>query len=75
MQPEKPRVVQRIPIRPLVKRLLIGAAILAGLLVIGYFVLIGTSLGHRLANAAFTGRLSLSRVLANAFTSLLDLVS
>jgi membrane-associated phospholipid phosphatase len=59
----------------LTRRLLIGAGVLAGLLVIGYFVLIGTPIGHRLDNAGFTGRLSLSRGLANAFTNLLEIVS
>jgi membrane-associated phospholipid phosphatase len=76
--PTVPETETEIEIDPRIKltrRLLIGAAIFAGLLVIGYLVLIGTSYGHRLDNAAFTGRLSLSRGLANAFRNLLEIVN
>ena len=55
--------------------LLLGALVCAVLLIVGYFVLVGTSWGHQLDDDAYFGRKALSRKVIKLDADMLDLVS
>jgi hypothetical protein len=57
------------------KRLLLGALICAFLLIVGYFVLVSTSWGHKLDNDAYLGRKALNWKVARLDSHILDLVT
>jgi hypothetical protein len=56
-------------------RLLLGALVCAGLLILGYFVLVATSWGHQFDDDAFFGRKALSRKIIYLDSHVLALVS
>ena len=68
---------EKNPIRDGVeRRLWVGAVICALSLVLGYFVLVKTSRGHRIDNAAYSGRDAvLSQEVSQFHGDLLDLVN
>jgi len=61
--------------RTIHRGLLLGALVCAVLLIVGYFVLVGTSWGHQLDDDAYFGRKALSRKVMKLDADMLDLVS
>jgi hypothetical protein len=61
--------------RTVQRGLLLGALVCAALLIIGYFVLVSTSWGHRLDDDAYFGRKALSRKVIRLDSDMLDLVN
>ena len=61
--------------RTIQRRLLLGAAVCAVLLMAGYFVLVSTSWGHQLDDDAYFGRQALSRKVIQLDSGMLYLVT
>jgi hypothetical protein len=61
--------------RTIQRRLLLGAAVCAVLLMAGYFVLVSTSWGHQLDDDAYFGRKALSRKVIQLDSGMLYLVT
>jgi hypothetical protein len=57
------------------RRLLLGALVCAVLLIVCYFVLVSTSLGHQLDDDAYFGHETLSRKVIRLDSDMLDLVT
>src|ERR1700761_3298584 len=60
---------------PVQRRLLLGAALSAILLIVGYVTVVSTSWGHQLDDDAYFGRKALSRKVVNLNARLLDHVT
>jgi PAP2 superfamily len=57
------------------RHLLLGALLCAGLLIVGYLVIVSTAWGHQLDDDAYFGREALNRKVTNLDSDLLDHVS